>query len=329
MYSFQEYLKEFFEINKLSYSNAEKLSGINRTVLSRYVKGLRVPKNEEVVYKLISGLHMTEEEGQHICDAYSRVQVCKEFFVNYNTVKKIIDVKVNETAAVSALETDKVVISENVTEVLGGKEDILRIFRYMLKDAAFLKIDVKTEYLELQNIVLEMITYMQEDGVIEQIIELEDLKWQYCERKLERVARLLPVLLQRKNSNIYYYVDKNQCEEGSVGPNCVITDKGILMFTDELAKGIFSNQRNPYNYFNYRYDAMKKQMNIYASGGEQQYKKWSEENINREYRNEKTDMIFACSESTDDIWIVSEKEERAVCINERGIVNFLKIFIWR
>lgn len=67
---FSNYLKLYIEKKGWTITQAAERCGIDRTLLSRYVNGKRVPKNEKIVIQMAENLNMKEMQRQKLMDEY-------------------------------------------------------------------------------------------------------------------------------------------------------------------------------------------------------------------------------------------------------------------
>ena len=91
MKDFAGYLSRYLKQKGISYSNAAKMCGIDRTLLSRYGNGGRIPKKADAVKSLAKGLEMAEEEKRELLEAYRRTKVCREYHVGHSVMERILE----------------------------------------------------------------------------------------------------------------------------------------------------------------------------------------------------------------------------------------------
>ena len=92
MERFADQLRKYLGEHNISFSQAAKMTGIERTILSRYANGNRRPNTMDVVIGLADGLHMSREEKNAFCDAYKRLCVSEEFGVKDTILAAIVNI---------------------------------------------------------------------------------------------------------------------------------------------------------------------------------------------------------------------------------------------
>lgn len=329
MQSFSVCLKQYLDKYNISYTNAAKMCGIDRTLLGRYGNGIRMPQSKKKVDHLAQSLQMSQQDREKLLRAYQRTKVCREYHINYELLEAVIDeeYQLKEVVPISFQVAET--IAEEQAKSLETKSKVLKMITNVLEDAAWVKVMANPEYPELQELLQNMHTALSEQCDIEQVIGLMDYDWKYGEEKVRNLQIILPLLLQKKTYQVYYHYQlAHKIAEKSTKLNYVITDKGMVLFEHGLETGFFTNQQQPCLYYAEMYERMKSICRLFAQGGEKQYFQWKKRPDKTTLRNSQSDKIISLICEGNEIWMVSKKQNCAACIRESGLVQLLREFFF-
>lgn len=328
MESFSEYIKQYLSIKNISFSNAAKMCGIDRTILGRYANGSRKPQSMDVIIKLSDGLQMLPHEKNKLYEAYRRTKISEEYCTDYALLSAIV----NEKHVLRKAVRDTVfpgidTFAEDCTSELYGKETIFEAINYIKNGAAYIKMYVSPQELEWNEEVQNVFADMQGIRQKEQIICLKHREWQYGEEKMKNIHCLLPFLLQKERTSVYYYYQRENNNDNQE-KYYLVTDKGVVFFNQQLTRGFFSSQKVPCDYYAVLFDKMKTKCRIFAEGGMEVFRKSKFQSPDEMFENEKSGITFYGQKENNSIWILKEEYALAACIREAGSVQLLWKFIW-
>ena len=164
---------------------------------------------------------------------------------------------------------------------------------------------------------------------IEQMIGIGQHEWKHGEKKLQNLERLLPLLLQERECQVYYHY---QWESDAVKLrrelDFAITDKGMVLFSPGLEIGFFTDQREPCSYYGELYEDRKAMCRLFARGGQGEYERWRSREREYSIASSKAGISFWKGFGENCIWAVKEGQGCAACIEEMGTVQLLERFLW-
>ncbi len=359
MKDFAGYLSRYLKQKGISYSNAAKMCGIDRTLLSRYGNGGRIPKKADAVKSLAKGLEMAEEEKRELLEAYRRTKVCREYHVGHSVMERILE---GEHGLASALPpvpdagggsgrpgddgVGRMGVLEEKGSVGGAKNlfleggawargagsllsigEVLGAIGYILQGAAWVKLAASPQYPQFRETLQYLSPGLAETCGIEQVIGQQE--WQHREGKLESLERLLPLLLQEKDYQVFHHPQWPAGAGWQGGKlDYAMTDKGMVLFAPGLEMGFFTSPGQPCTYYARLYEGWKSMCRPFARGGAGQYRQWESQPRDFVWENPKTGICFTKTEGENGIWIVRRSQGCAACIQEIGIVQLLEGFIW-
>lgn len=327
MQNFADFFKNYLKEHNISYSNAAKMTGIDRTILGRYANGSRKPQNKEMVLKLVEGLQMSPEDGQKMYEAYLRTKTSEE----YSVIEAVVNKKYTTAIPCENLAEQQInIYSEEMACNLGGKQEILDVLRYLKRDTACMRLKFGPNFFDFNEDLKTILGNRDEFCLVEQIISLDHIAWQHSERKMKSLVYLLPQLFQQGKYQVYYYYQRERkAKEDAVDINFIITDKGIVFFNNSLTRGFFSNQKLPCSYYTKLFDRMKSKCRMFAESEEEQELSSKMQKMEVSFENKTSGITFFGKKERDGIWMVETERKSAVCVREVEVVQLLWKIIWR
>ncbi|MBO5372585.1 MAG: helix-turn-helix transcriptional regulator [Lachnospiraceae bacterium] len=322
MQGFAEFLGSCLKEHKLTYKKAAAMSGVDRTMISRYARGERKPQSKKVLLKLARGICTTEEELQEMVRAYERTKYSEDYHVGLDTVKEILNFEITPIKC----EDTKVICqnpySKEMSVLLDSKEEILEALWHMGKDADFLKVRCEVESINYDEALKNFFLNNRKKCRVEHIIELENAEWQFRENKMLCLSSLLPILFENGEYKVFYYY-RDVGKEGDTAErmNCVISDKGLVFFDTLLTYGLFSNQNETCAFYNKYFCVLKEKCRNFAESVA--CFQGLTQNRNCLFENKKTGISFWTGSLSEDVCILDIERKKAVCVKEIGIVQLL------
>ena len=344
MKDFASYLSQYLKEKGITYRSASKICGLDRTLLGRYCSGDRLPKKASVVESLADSLQMSDREKGGLLESYRRTKVCREQQVAYPTVEAILEGRhglaasmPSGAAPVSPSGIPKAWrgigmgagIPEEHARSLHSADEILWMARYILDGALWVKILASPWYPKLREALQGMAAGLPKTCCIEQMIGLGQHEWKHGEKKLQNLGKLLPLLLQEREYQVYYHYQlESDTKTTGKELDYAITDKGMVLFSPSLEIGFFTNQKEPCSYYGKLYEDRKSMCRFFAKGGAGQYREWDRQRQERFAGNPDTGICFSKTKEEAGIWAVRKEQECAACIQEIGLAQLLERFIW-
>ena len=153
--------------------------------------------------------------------------------------------------------------------------------------------------------------------------------WKYAQEKIWTLRCLLPHLLQKEQTKIYYhYNHENKESHADVKQYYLLTDKGIVFFDRNLVHGFFSNEKIPCEYYDAMFERSKIQCREFAEGGMEIWQEFRESAYDHKWVNPESGILFCGQTVRSCIWMVRQEEKQAVCIKEPDSTQLLSHYIW-
>jgi len=330
MKDFAGYITQYFKERGLNYTSAAKMCGIDRTLLGRYASGARLPKKANVAEGLAKRLQMSEEEEAELLEAYRRTRVCREYHVDYASLEAIIEGD-HRLAAAMPLGSRKEIfqIPQEHSRNLHSMEEVLSMIRQILEGASWVQVLASPQYPKAREILQCMAMDLPQSCRIEQMIGVGQHEWRHGEGKLLNLGKLLPLLLQEREYQVFYHYQwESGTEKTGKELDYAITDKGMVLFSQSLEVGFFTNQTEPCSYYAKMYEDRKAICRPFALGGRGAYRQWRSQPRELSLDNPRTGIRFSKSPGENCVWMVKERQECAACIEEMGTVQLLERFLW-
>lgn len=328
MKNFSEYMKWYLREKNISFSNAAKMCGMDRTILGRYANGSRRPQSIEVIIKIADGLQMTPDEKKEFYEAYRRTKISEDYGTDYAEVEAVV----NENHILRGIKREEDDYEQGSfpnesTCRLHSQEAVFGAIRSIKKGAKYIKIYVSPQEIEGDEKRKVLFSGMQKMKHREQIICLRHREWQYGREKIKAIYEMLPFLLQREKTDIYYFY-QYESDYNSEEKYYIVTDKGIVIFNRQMTEGFYSGQKGPDEYYTVLFDKMKMKCRIFAKGGINVFRESKQQPADEMFENKQTSLVFLGQKENGCIWILKAEDALAVCLKESGSVRLLWNFIW-
>lgn len=322
---FSNYLKLYIEKKGWTITQAAERCGIDRTLLSRYVNGKRVPKNEKIVIQMAENLNMKEMQRQKLMDEYlivtgkartgelrfvfDKIFAGDDILMNVKTGGKKSKCQIGEWQHALQLSCEKE-ITEHVVYVTTGVKKVQLL--------------MNPELLLFMNLI--SLSNMTENGCKrEQIIELNG----YESRKNthnRRMDALLQLLIYQGDYSMYYHYHRINSEEDAHGEMFfIVSDKGLVLFDRTISYGLFSNQKHFVEYYQTIFRDRKKKSQIFGEKIDEEEADVVENKNSLVIQNEQsgTKMIY----NREDFKGYIFRKNRKIAVSEEGIVRMLSDYM--
>lgn len=309
MKKFAHILKKYLTENNISFSAASKMCGVDRTLLSRYANGSRKPKNVDNVIKIVKGLNMSEDYAEMLVWAYENDTNKEENKKINGLIEDIIEEKyIAENNKIEKIrnkyfEEIKGVYPSEISR-LNSKEEVKNAIYYVLKDAVYAMIKFESDHFANDDKIKCILAQATDISHKEQIINICTDEMQNNEELFEILYRMLPFLYVKEGYRIYYK-RKRKTYRDKVSENCVITDKGVVLFDDEIENGFFSDKKEICTYYEKMFSCIKAKCRIFA--------------LSEKAVNNVTEI--------EEIHLKNNANDVSVCIKETAIIGSLQDYL--
>ncbi len=253
MIEFSDYLQDLMNRYSVSASELSEETGIDRTVVYRYMKGKRVPSSVAVVEKLADALQISEKERKRLLQEYDKAILGESMVFSYQYIQKmLLDLdSLNENIFVekTSWSTTIEMRTENNFVCLHSQEEIITCILDLFRHAAYF--DDSTEDL----VVIMQPTYEDVQRFIPSIFKDKSMKvrqlicMEQNSRKDYKNLILLNNVLQPcfflpNYEAVYYYDDLHAHINGmSFMPNIIIARDYVIQFDYKMEEGTVFQSR--------------------------------------------------------------------------------------
>lgn len=277
MSNFSEYLESYMMERSITSSMLAEESNIERTVIYRYIKGKRIPKEIEIVIHLADSLHMNIQEKSKLIDEYDKLTMGEITVNSYKYVSKLME-KLIVTEHQSLFhqwrrKTLKDILLKNGSVLLNSREEIMSrvhsLFEYavMKEGDTTVHVIMQPVYDSIQNFILPF--FEGTNVKIEQIICLEQsLSKSY--KNLEIFQRILPLCFKEIKYKVLYYYDflVHHINERTWMPNIIMVGDYILQFNFSMNQGIIIKDKDYVKGMAKEYENLIRQTRTFLLNGE-------------------------------------------------------------
>lgn len=259
MKQFSEYFADYMKNTNLTWTEASNRCGVDRTLLSRYASGKKLPESAEKVSIIAEGLGMTKQERKEIQMAYECSKTGGYQFGVLNLLEQIFFGKTVWQKPEPSVNWDEIKWEQEkaCTRRLCGREEIDNAIRALAREASILRIHMN------YNELLNDICY---DCKIQHLIELDSTGAR--ESEVEEIKQTLPLLYFGKNYKIYCHYrkyEKSSRLEDRI--SMILSDKGLILFSEDRDRGIYTCAANYMEYYGQIFKNDLKRCHVFGSSG--------------------------------------------------------------
>lgn len=275
MTGFSEYIQNFINVQSISLKDLSEETGIDRTVLYRYVKGKRIPSDKDIVIRIADAAQMSLNEKKYFLEEYDKVVLGDNIVYSYEYIKKMTEnlgrFQENNTAKSSwhivhdFEEEDKSIELNSSEEIITY---ILDLFKYAVlhsKDIKKILIVMQPVYDEIQKFIPQI--FNDSEIEIEQIICMEqNINQNY--RNLELLEKVLPLCFSHTGYRLYYYYDllSSHINDTTVMPNIIIAGDYVVQFDYPMKHGFVERNTVFTRVMHRQYNLLQKNTSSLVSG---------------------------------------------------------------
>lgn len=325
MYEFANFLKVYLEEQEISCRSAAAMCKIERTSLSKYIKGTRKPRSKDIVIEIGKGLGMSEKNMFLICEAYEKDKKGEKNDTGYCAIENIYSgYKQNYRKDLHLnIQNKQADIMIQPIADLNSQEEILFYVEKIVSTASLIKIHVNMDSMGIFELIKKNCT-TKNQCKIEQVVEINGKD---NEMLFQCFEKLTPLLLMEPCYRVYYRFLWMKTTDMNVKMNYIITDVGVLMFDSEISYGLYLCAEQYYGYFKKKFDALCLGSRLFAENGMDRV---LDENTTGNYQmisNPDSGMEFMYCHSTDTFLIGKKDKKQRFCIKEDRIMSELRKFM--
>ena len=274
MTGFSKYLQAFVKKRKISMVDISKETGIDRTIVYRYIKGSRVPSNAGIVIKIANAMGMSDSEKKYLLEEYDKLLLGEPLVSSYQHVNKLIGALSERLHSFTSQldKTQDLKMNSPVME-LNSKGEIvayiLELFRFIAEKknssnkVCFI---MQPFYREIQNLTLQLFNHS--NIRIEQIVCLEQNISRGYEN-LRVLQEVLPLCYVLSKYEIYYYYDlmDSHINAMSFMPNLIIAGNQVIQFDYKMDYGVVIKDSTYVKAIYKQYELLRRETRSLLRGG--------------------------------------------------------------
>lgn len=319
MITFSEYLSAYAAKRRISWQKASTLCGIDRTLLSRYASGKRLPENIDKVEKIARGLEMPPRQAKALKVLYNfskagssqgkALVLIEQIFSNQNTCPFFVP----------PFSNMQINWRNSQVRRLIGQEEVSAAACWIIKTSSVLRL--WTGDMAEEGKLISVLA--SADCRIEHIIQAN-----YGEMAVEEFEKMLPFFLLGKEYQVYcYYQWLQENPSSGIGMQLMLGIQGMLLFSEDFSRGLFTNQAEYLAYYEKIYVDKLKDCRVFGGS----VLKAQDEFFHRAefLKNPYSGTIFICQNTpSEKIWVkIRENIPGTFFVEETAVVKMFKLYM--
>lgn len=236
MKNFSNILSEYVHERKTNISALSSETGIDRTLLHKYISGSRTPSGIETVLQISDGLMLSDEEKFLLCDSYRLASLGEEGYERFMLTEKIFDFL--SSASRPYIPEQTVTQEYLIPSVISDRFSVDMTIRRIISDCRSEKILVITPP-SYHTVCTELVNACLRRSEL-RIIQI--MMFSPCDSNLNlRTMRdILPLLVfcDKYTPLINYSMNPDACSSSAMFPNVIITSRYVFCFSSSGDMGI-------------------------------------------------------------------------------------------
>lgn len=250
MKNFAEYLSDYVEKRRISWRKAAQLCQVDRTLLSRYASGKKLPESTEKVLQIAQGLNMSQRQREEFQISY---QISKGGAYQYMVLDLLSQVfggqvfqHTPDLPQASFAERAAGIPQAPFAQRLYGTEEICSAAAQLVRGASYLRIQV--DLLEAGSPLSQVLLGAGSGCQIEHLMGMNHAEEKEIEVK--KFQGVLPFLCSGRKYKAFcsYEWRKKGPYHGDM-MQMALSDQGLLLFCADFSKGIFTRQEGYRAYY--------------------------------------------------------------------------------
>ena len=264
MKNFAEYLADYVEERHISWRKAAQLCQVDRTLLSRYASGRKLPESMEKVLQIAQGLGMSHRPIEEFQISY---QISKGGAYQYMVLGLLSQVfcgQFFQHKPVLPMEQAAEIPQAPFLKRLYGKEEIYSAAARFVQGASYLRL--QADLLEAGTPLSQILLGAGKGCRIEHLIGMNHAEKKEIEVK--KFQGILPFLCSGREYKAFcsYQWRKEDSSHGS-RMQMALSDRGLLLFTADFHKGIFTEQEGYRAYYDEMFQEYLRKSKPYGESG--------------------------------------------------------------
>lgn len=257
MKRFSEYFLDYVGKENLTWKEAAKLCGVDRTLLSRYASGKKLPDSLDKVLKIAKGLGMSRRQTEEFQLLYQIRKTGEYQHCALELIEQIFEGNAIQFGAGPKGEALEWEGQGRLTRRLNGKEEICGAIRHVAEEASYLRMHMNFSGLP--------------SGIrfccnTEHMIELDPMGRR--EEEIQELKRMLPHLYFGQAYKVYCHYRKYE-EAAALEEqiSMLLSDKVLILFTGNLERGICTYEAEYREYFGKVFSDNLKKCHLFGGSG--------------------------------------------------------------
>lgn len=322
MKTFSEYLSAYVAGCRISWQKAAQLCGVNRTLLSRYACGKRLPENMDKVKKIAKGLEMSPQQTEEFKILY---QISKSGSQQYKALNLISQIFSGQNICHFSMPVRRK-LRNGWQEVrmrrIYGQEEICEAATWLAAKSSMLRIQTGT--MEKGSLLFSILA---DAGCrIEHIVQVG--YGNHGKTAAEELEKLLPFLFCGKKYQVYcdYQWFREECRYVTA-MHIMLGDQGLLLISEDFTRGIYTSQPEYREYYEKMYLDKVKRCRIFGAGGLSAIPEFLADGFL--LKNTSSGITFAYQDLPQErIWVKKEGDAaESFYLEEAELVKLFKIFM--
>lgn len=322
MKTFSEYLSAYFAERQISLQKASLLCDIDRTVLSRYVSGKRLPENMGKVEKIAKGLEMPSRQtkGLKILYRLSKADNCQckalefmeQIFCGWDACPFILPDCQNTQRNWLEVKMQR----------LSKTQEVCAAASWIAKTSSELRL--QTAGMAEGGMLLSVLA--KADCRIEHMISVG--YGQNGEAAAKKLERMLPFFLLGKEYRVYcHYQSFQEKSPDGMGIQVMLGNQGMLLFSEDFSRGLFTRRTEYREYYEQIY--LQDIKECFVFGGSSPYKQQGILQENKFLKNPFSGTVFACQDAPRErIWVkMGGNISKNFYVEDVELVKLFQLFI--
>lgn len=266
MILFSELLKEYISLNRISVKKLAECVGMDRTLLQKYMSGLRRPKNKREVERISLCMLLTPEQREKLLLSYYQTVYGRKTYESFRQIKDFLEgngnLRINRNPVLwgNFIPEKKSFAGQKENKMYFGKMQTEDALTYMLAmackeaqgKAVSMKLIVQPDQMELIMLLLRLCSKIPVE--IEHIICLDRDK-----ENNDNFALLMPVFILACNINQYhsrYYYENtdSHLNDMSLLPNLILADNFALLCSRNANECLLMHCGDQVEFLQYQYN---------------------------------------------------------------------------
>ncbi|MDO5560980.1 MAG: hypothetical protein Q4F95_15465 [Oscillospiraceae bacterium] len=241
MSEFSQQLSYYIKKCSVNISKLSADTGLDRTLLHKYISGKRIPGDIGIIFSICSGLHISAEDTRKLTDSYNLSYFGREIYCQKKKSAMIIDT-LNDAQRIniSQVQQPSNMSFDCISKVFSGEHAVRAAIRGVLKQTTSEIFILSPIY----NSIADDIAVVCADGYSPLITHILPLSAGsipgHTSYNLSCLLNILPAIIYDNNYTGRYFYSNPEAVSQTAGilPDVIITDNCILRFESDLSCGV-------------------------------------------------------------------------------------------